>query len=434
MNASYHYSFAYFINYTKDFIECNFSIPKYKFGSNVLMFVEHWNDRDFKYYEASTMEYNLNKSFTLLETFLKNFLRNEFILNTIDLKDVEIHRIDVCFNQLFHSREEALLYLEYQKKIKKKYARDEDGVMRDYATSLMYVTKRYSAKIYHKGTEYEKNDLKEHERINQEKGKQYFNTKKFKEFSDKMLRYELTIRNGMLNYLHKHSLFRTKCSWHNSAYKTYLMVENAMQKNERISKKIGSLSIEEKEGYALAHPYEKIGRDSRNIYKEMCKLLTRRRYFVLEGDLDTAQYNSQTVTFQCDNVTFSKGLLKLCLEKLLEFIGDFKVEELQEKEAVKRLIDNYNTRHKGNLPKAEMMHFYHHLLNCGSFKDAAKFTEFSRATLFRYKERFKKIGITDKFIKPVDKISGIPEAKIDFQRYHSTILYDNDLLRGINII
>jgi hypothetical protein len=35
----------------------------------------------------------------------------------------------------------------------------------------MYVTKRYSAKIYHKGSEYEKNDRKEHERINLEKAK-----------------------------------------------------------------------------------------------------------------------------------------------------------------------------------------------------------------------------------------------------------------------
>jgi hypothetical protein len=51
--------------------------------------------------------------------------------------------------------------------------------LREYSTSLMYVTKRYSAKIYHKGSEYEKNDLKEHLKINKEKGQEYFKTKSF---------------------------------------------------------------------------------------------------------------------------------------------------------------------------------------------------------------------------------------------------------------
>src|SRR4051812_48369283 len=34
VNASNHYSFTYFINYTKNHIEFNFSIPKYCYGSN----------------------------------------------------------------------------------------------------------------------------------------------------------------------------------------------------------------------------------------------------------------------------------------------------------------------------------------------------------------------------------------------------------------
>ena len=73
--------------------------------------------------------------------------------------------------------------------------------MRDYATSLMYKTKRYSAKIYHKGREYERNDLKEHLRINKERGMQYFKTEQYQALADKMLRYELTYRltNKLLN-------------------------------------------------------------------------------------------------------------------------------------------------------------------------------------------------------------------------------------------
>src|SRR5262249_16907202 len=157
-----------------------------------------------------------------LETFLKTFFKTEFLFCPVDWKDVEVNRIDVCFNQMFPTRKEALKYLEYQKRLKKKYARDEAGVLREYATSLMYVTKRYSAKIYHKGSEYEKNDQKEHLKINQEKGREYFNTSEYQGLSDRMLRYELTIRNTMLNYLHKRYLFRTKCPYFRANLKEYL--------------------------------------------------------------------------------------------------------------------------------------------------------------------------------------------------------------------
>jgi hypothetical protein len=159
VNASNHYTFAYFVNYTMDFIEFNFSIPKYTYGSNVLMFVDHLGHRDYTYHFCSELEHNIERSFTLLEKFLEGFFKNEFLFLEIDYKDVEVHRIDVCFNQVFRSKQDAIKYLEYQKRQRKKYSRDEEGVMKDYATSLMYVTKRYSAKIYHKGSEYEKNDL-----------------------------------------------------------------------------------------------------------------------------------------------------------------------------------------------------------------------------------------------------------------------------------
>src|SRR4051812_44971312 len=40
VNASNHYAFTYFVNYTQDYIEFNFSIPKYLYGSNVVQFVD----------------------------------------------------------------------------------------------------------------------------------------------------------------------------------------------------------------------------------------------------------------------------------------------------------------------------------------------------------------------------------------------------------
>ncbi|MGV3540957.1 MAG: hypothetical protein ACO1OQ_14175, partial [Rufibacter sp.] len=37
LTASHHYAFVYRVDYEKDFIEFNFSLPKYKFGTNIFM-------------------------------------------------------------------------------------------------------------------------------------------------------------------------------------------------------------------------------------------------------------------------------------------------------------------------------------------------------------------------------------------------------------
>lgn len=431
ISFSHHYTFSYFINYTKNYIEFNFSIPKYKYGSNVLMFIEHWHDPRFKYWEASTLEHNLKITPELFFSFIEAFLRLDFLW-PIDFKDVEIDRIDVCFNQLFASKQEAFKYLEYQKRLKKKYAREEEGVMREYATSLMYVTKRFSAKIYHKGSEYTKHDLKEHEKINKEKGLPYFNIEKLQLFSDRMLRYELAIRNQYLNYIFKQNIFRKNCIHYKRDYRNYLRIENAIQRNDRIAEKAGKLSKEEKKVFLEANPYERISRDDRDNYKYVSKILTKKTYFMLQCDEDTEYYNHQTVNYLSDKATFSKPLLKLCLRKLLTFIEEFQIKELPDDEIVKQSIIKHNLYAKQEIPKVEMLHFYDLLIKYGSFKEAAKYGNLSRATMYRYKDRFKKIGITERHMKPLEDYS-IPDAPLDMKDYHYFLIYVADLLKGIRV-
>jgi hypothetical protein len=427
LNASNHYSFAYFVNYTANHIEFNFSIPKYTYGSNVLMFVDHIGDRAYNYSDCSEIEHNIQRAYDRLEKFVIQLFRMEFVNVKFDPADIEVHRIDVCFNQVFKSKGEALKYLEYQKRKRKKHSRDEEGVIRDYATSLMYTTKRYSAKIYHKGSEYEKNDLKEHLRINKEKGKQYFKTEHYQAFADKILRYELTIRTGMLNYLHKKHLFRRKCPQWKIYYTEYSKVEASLQKNDRISKKIGTLPEEEKAQYRKEHPYDKISSDSRKVHKWVSKIINLRTYFVLGISEEEETYNKQMVNYECNKAFFSKGLLKLCLYKLVEFMNEYKIDELPEEEKIARLIDDYNLRNKSHLPKSEMVNFYKELLRIGSFRDVGKFNYLSRATIYRYKQRFKKIGITENNLIPLTG-DGIPKAALDLRDYHTAHVYDFQLL------
>jgi Phage replication protein CRI len=434
LNSSHHYSFAYYINFVRDFIEFNFSIPKYQFGTNILMFIEHDNDKEFQMFSGTTLEHNIKKSFSLFSKFIPNFFKREFVFCNIDLKDLEINRIDFCYNQVFNSREEALLYLEYQKKRKKKHARNEDGVMRDYTTSLMYKTRRYSAKIYHKGTEYEVHDKKEHIKYNIEKGKEYFKTDAFQNFSDRILRYELTFRSNYLNYLHKRHIFRKTCNIWKLLYKGFLMYEFIQEYNDNLSRKIAKINDKKlREEYLIKHPYKRTTQNEKNSHKIVSETIGKSRRFMIETDIESQLFNFKSVPGENYFVLFSRDLYNLCLKKLIEFINEYQIKELPPLEIVRNKIQEYNKIHKTKLPLAEMTHFYRNLIKHGSFKDASKYSDYSKATRYRYIERFSLIGITEKSIKPIDRYYGIPNAPLDFKRYHFTIMDKYHLLRGLKI-
>lgn len=421
VSNSGHYAFAYRIDVTRDFIEFNFSVPKYKFGSNVLMFVEHYGDRDFIFYDCRTLEYNIRRAPAFIKSFIKYFLKKEFITK-IDLIDIEVNRIDVCFNQVFKSKEEALAYFNLQKKLRKKHSREEDGGKTDYNTSFMYSTKRSSSKIYHKGTEYRKNDLKEHSKINKEKGYIYFDIDKYQELADRILRYELTIRCAELNYLFKHNIFRSECPFYKIDYANYMRIGNTIKRNERIAKRIGELPQNQKEEFRMLHPYEKISKEDRMTYKYVSRLIERKPLFMMEISKAEEDYNKKTVNYECDRANFSLSLISLCLRKLVVFISEFKIKELPNEEKVSILIDEYNSRHRTKLQKSDMVQFYQQLSKYGSFKEAGIAVGYSRATWYRYKDRFKKIGITENHVQPNSDFS-IPKAPLDLQLYHDIVSF-----------
>ena len=125
LNNSGHYFLNAFINKERDFIELNFSIPKYYLGTNVLQFVNHHWDKNFTFYQNSSLKYNLSTAHARLFQFLKYFFKSEFPEEpTIDFRNVEVNRIDLCFNQVFLTKQYALEFLEYQKAIQSAYSCD----------------------------------------------------------------------------------------------------------------------------------------------------------------------------------------------------------------------------------------------------------------------------------------------------------------------
>jgi len=428
------YEFRYSINWDKNYLELNFSIPKFVHGTNLLMYIEHFWDRDYKYSENNSLEYNMQKAPKLLLSFLRHFIKMQFI-DPIDLEDVEITRIDVCWNQVFKSWSEALYYLQHQKKIRKKHSREEEGLPIDYGTSLMHATKRYSVKIYHKGSEYRKHDLKQHLKYNEEKGIHYFKTEKLSKFADRILRYEITIRSAELNYLFKHNIFRNTSNMFKLDYKRYLKISATKQRNDSISKKIGTLEGVEQNVYRSLHPYERITKDERDFYKYFSKLMNKYPKFMMKENDFSKRYNSENIvlinsreTLNCDTALFSKEFIALCLEKLALFIKDFQLDKLPEEEKVSTKIDRYNNFNRHKLPKEAMVKFYCLLLSSGSFKEAARLSRFSKATLYRYKYRFKKLGISENHIKPEDGFE-LPNPKVNLNEYHAFLINEHPLKR-----
>lgn len=426
LNNSGHYYFHVYENLDMDYLEFNFSIPKYKYGTNILMFCPHYWDKEFNFGRHCSLDYNLRISYDRLLKFIKDFFIREFLYeDLIDFSNVEINRIDISFNQLFDDKKFALEYLEYQKKIRKKNLRITSDSFRSYDTSLMYSSKRYSVKIYHKGAEYNKHDRKEHERINKEKGRQYFNIEELQSFADRILRYEVTFRDSMLSYLFNHKVFRKNCPVHKKKYEIYKKVESALTKNDLIAKTAGTFIINElKDLYIQSHPYIHIDKEGLFIYKKMSKLLYRNRQFFLKTNSNIEEYNTITCNRNFESrALFSKELFIECARFLKAFIKDFQVTEKPSEAVVSDRIDEYNKTHFRKLPKNEMMKFYLMLQN-SSFEEIMKKDIYSRATFFRYKSRFKEIGITQNNIK----LSQLIHTSIDLGQYHSHILYGKKLI------
>lgn len=186
---SSHYSISVLPNEGRDFIELNFSLPKYEYSTNVLQFIDSHNQ---------TIEHCFDKMRSLIYN-----LFNKYFAYPPEWKDVEVNRIDMCFNQIFLSKADALRYMEEQRTLNLDYARSDKNRFQSYgSTTLQYHTDNYSFKIYHKGTEFRKNDLNKLLKNNPLN----LDLNLLTDVADKTLRYEMSCKKGALNYVFRQSV------------------------------------------------------------------------------------------------------------------------------------------------------------------------------------------------------------------------------------
>lgn len=297
---SSHYSLAYCLNNNKDYLEFNFSIPKYLYANNVMQFI-------------NMADQSASVQFLELIRFIHIFLRDNFIKAPIP-EDVEINRIDLCYNQIFNTSEDALQYLDAQQLINRRLARASKNKGRTYdGESLMYNTRRYSFKVYHKGKEFAKHDAKQIAKNN----KKNLPIRYLQEIADRTLRYEMTFRNSMLNYLTSH----------------YFFVSGAKQLYAKYSE----------------HPLSKWGRQlltmfpagqnkiERKLYE---KFIKRSKSFTLKSEFDI--FKDPYDLAEAENVTFDKTIFEILVNTFFKKVNEYQMDKCLNISSIADKIDEYN--------------------------------------------------------------------------------------------
>lgn len=166
------------INENASYIDFEFSIPKYLYGHNLAQFIPQSNSNFCKTHGLKSNNWTFQAS--KLYDRLLDFLENRFFVDMMhffkldvfpNMDYIEVRRIDLCYNQFFESKQDALTYLENQKKLKKERNYITKKQTSNFGTTYALNSSFGSYfKIYHKGTEYSKTggDLKKHMKINRD--------------------------------------------------------------------------------------------------------------------------------------------------------------------------------------------------------------------------------------------------------------------------
>lgn len=387
---SSHYSVIVEFNLKSDYIQFSFAIPKYIYGTNLLQFVNIYNQ-----------DYDV--CFSKFKIFITDFIKENLTEKPL-FEDIEIFRIDLCYNQFFNTKEDSLNYLDEQKKLLIKYSRASNNNYRSYDTSLMYITKRYSFKIYHKGTEFKKNDYKELVKNNE-----YFDypLQEFLDISDTILRYEMTFRKSYLNYILRYYFFNT-----------HEKLKSPLYTNHPLTK-FGEELTNYVEGNMNYNGRFKTGVEDwfRNSKK-----------FCLSSIFDLPPDFS--MCYMSDVVTFDKYIFRLLFNKFWEKIKQYQLTEYIDVNNVLNKIRDFNktiTEKNYYLTVQKQKKNEWRLLSAALLTQHIPLLEFKKympTTSFkRLKTDLKKIGITEKATKldfPIPKLDYL-DYRLYFSKYHHEI-------------
>jgi hypothetical protein len=343
---SSNYEFNYHHDKLRKFLEFEFSIPKFLYGTNVFQAVYHHANLPYSPHSGEFNKYKwctdtgdalkVGGNMDFAGHYLHDFIFNKFLgylfpSISIDSDDIEVARLDICFNQVFDSHADAMQYLEYQRQVKKKYARDSSNIVRDWRTAIGYVGSLFYFKIYHKGEEFrKKGDAKHLKKINQllnpKLGYDKFDIPLIQSFADRVLRYELTCHSKFLSYLHMNYIFRKDSITH-------------LQKKVRYNK-IRSVKNSMVGGATVFKP---MPRGDKEFYESFTWVLTKRYRFHLTVDKATKKHHESDMYDAPTSIApFSQDLVYLCMNKLKELFDEFQIQDRPPVGTVLAKLKKYN--------------------------------------------------------------------------------------------
>ncbi len=476
---SSHYSIAISVDPDRDYIDINFSIPKYIYGTNIIQLVGHKHNKGYSGgSEYASWEYKSKKLYYALTIAIANFFHKEFPFSDIDYNKVEINRIDLCFNIVFPNEMEALSYLELQKNIKKKYSRDNTQSKQEYATSLFFLNNDYSFKIYHKGSEYRKNDRKQHDKANKPfiaKGKEApFPVSDLQNFANRILRCEMTFRSSYMSKLFNQNIRLQKKNnryvniKHKNNKKVYDKISSILQKKKMVkcSTKENILGAKEGKVTFLLDDYDywiklinqlknhktrkgkstfyrdliieygtrntiRYGEVSRSyelkalerFHKKFGKFLSKSHKFYLKTDPRTAEEYKHYVTKDTklehyDRIPFNEGLLNIMQNKFWETCKEYELLDLPPKnkfEQNMRIFNNSKSKDTERINEHKALLMYTLIQKGSKLSEIRRVLNLPTSTFYRYKRFFDHCGIAEKTASVMYK------PTFNFRRYYDEI-------------
>jgi hypothetical protein len=434
---SSHYTIAYKIDIIKNFVEINLSIPKYIFGTNILLFSRPTSSKRYNHVTHTQVEPNLKEAFKRLYTFLNKFFMTEF--GSIELYPtlIEVNRIDICYNQVFDAKEDALQYLAQLRKIKLKNARDTTNFSRGrhWKTSISYVTNRYSFKVYHKGAEFQKNDGPKLAKINDEGHHSFlFPVAYYQRFADRILRYEMTFRSSQINYLYMQNIFRADCHIWQHGKTLYNKFKQSKAKADTFMKFKRGLE-----------PHEQ---DAINYYND---LAFKSKGYFLEVDSKSRRYDEETNLAKYEahirgtksevfdrRAPFGPELWDLMCGQFLERLDQFRLDVRTDDGTIlakahahnaiiisnrKKLddlgISTKDARYKelGQTITISKLKIILKMLETQTFEEIADSNVFARSTWHRHRVMLKELGLVQ-----TSQLSVAMRADVDLKSYQWEVL------------
>lgn len=427
---SSHYKLYHTIDILKDTITFNFSIPKYLFGNNIAQFIPSPFSKSAHYHNTD-LESQSKFLYSRLSKFIKSFFTEQFVDLYVDYSKVQVSRLDLCFNQIFQCKKDALTYLEMQKKIPKKNIRENSATRSDYKTSISYKNDSYTYKIYHKGSEYRspKGDKKKHIKINSDLKKAVFDIEYFEQLADRMLRYEIEFHNVSLSKIYNHKYFRKNSKIHKQQYAEYRRLDNEKRKYFRYLKNPNKTV-----------KVEPLPRQAEKFRKRYERALGRRHQLFLKVSnhisIHERIYTDNSLCDRFKEGSFNSCIVENCFKIFYKFLKDYQINEMPPMNKIISTIDNNNltvtNRRKqfshldSYLSKEERNSITSKTIYKSSMITGLKLLEhytldeiksmglMERSTFYRFKSKLKKIGVTD---NTVSGYSTIPN-ELSFSTYY----------------